>query len=142
MTNTWLTIHLSHQPSEPAYYILDQRISTCTFGSAQSCDYKTNDLSVGSTETKNTNQIFVNKISTLLYTLKRKPFFTLLFSCPSYSKCIKKLWNFHLHQQKIFWFLVLVLVSVDPTDRSKVLLKELKKNIKYGLQEYLTARLT
>ena len=27
-------------------------------------------------------------------------------SCPPYSKCIKKSSNFHLHQQKIFWFLV------------------------------------
>ena len=29
-----------------------------------------------------------------------------MFSCPPYSNCIKKLSNFHLHQQKIFWFLV------------------------------------
>ena len=38
--------------------------------------------------------------------LRKKTFFTLLLSCPPYSKCIKKLSNFHLHQQKIFWFLV------------------------------------
>ena len=31
-----------------------------------------------------------------------------MFSCPPYSKCLKKLSNFHLHQQNIFWFLVLV----------------------------------
>ena len=32
---------------------------------------------------------------------------------PPYSKCIKKLSNFHLRQQKIFWFLVLVFVSMQ-----------------------------
>jgi hypothetical protein len=30
------------------------------------------------------------------------------FCFPPHSKCIKKSLNFHLHQQKIFWFLVLV----------------------------------
>ena len=26
-----------------------------------------------------------------------------MFSCPPYSKCIKELSNFHLHQENIFW---------------------------------------
>ena len=63
-------------------------------------------------KTKTKNQIFfVADISTLLYTLKRRTrkLFSpskKMFSCPPYSKCIKKLLNFQLHQQKIFWFLV------------------------------------
>ena len=61
---------------------------------------------------KTKNQIFFVDNSIFLYTLNRedkKTFFPLLekmFSCPPYSKCIKKVWNFHLHQQKIFWLLV------------------------------------
>ena len=51
---------------------------------------------------------FVNNISTLLYTFKKKTVLPFCFLVPHYSKCIKKLSNFHLHQQKIFWFLVLV----------------------------------
>ena len=61
---------------------------------------------------KTKKQIFFVDNSIFLYTLNRedkKTFFPLLekmFSCPPYSKWIKKLSNFHLHQQKIFWYLV------------------------------------
>ena len=38
----------------------------------------------------------------MLYALKKKTSSPLLFSCPPYSKCIKKSSNFDLHQLKIF----------------------------------------
>ena len=57
------------------------------------------------------NQIFVVVVAilTFLYTLKRRTrkLFSPskeMFSCAPYSKCIKKSLNFHLHQQKMFWF--------------------------------------
>ena len=65
------------------------------------------------TKTKNKKQNFFDiDTSTFLYTLKKenkKTFFSpskKMFSCPPYSKCIKKSSNFHLHEQKMFWFLV------------------------------------
>ena len=66
-------------------------------------------------KTKTKNLIFLLStsdlvdISTFLYTLNREDKNTFspskkMFSCPPYSKCIKKLFNFHLHQQKKFVF--------------------------------------
>ena len=41
-------------------------------------------------------------------------------ACPEailpYSKCMKKLWNLHLHQQKIFWFLVFSISPIQQID--------------------------
>ena len=86
---------------------------------------KTYDLSVGSTVTKNLklktkkSKIFVNNISSFLYTLEKKTFFTLLFPCPPYSKCIKKLVEFSFTPAKnILVFSFQFLVSVDPTEIS------------------------
>ena len=57
--------------------------------------------------------LFVGYTETKKLKLKTKfavvDIFTFIhFSCPLYSKCIKKSSNSYLHQQKIFWFLVLV----------------------------------
>ena len=57
-------------------------------------------------KTKTKNQIFLLITFRLCIHFKKEKHFPLLFSCPPYSKCIKRLLNFHLHQQKIFWFLV------------------------------------
>ena len=52
---------------------------------------------------KTENQIFLLIRFRLCYTLwKRKLVSPYFFLFPPYSKCIKKLLNFHLHQQKIF----------------------------------------
>ena len=40
MSDAWLTSRLSHRPSEPAYYIVDFRISSCF---CMSCIYVHND---------------------------------------------------------------------------------------------------
>ena len=70
---------------------------------------KTYDLSVGSTVTKNLklktkkSKFFVNNISTFLYTLEKKTFFTLLFPCPPYSKCIKKTCRIFIYTSKKYF---------------------------------------
>ena len=53
-------------------------------------------------------------------TNKKQNFFLLLFSFRPYSKCIKKLSNFHLHNKK-YWVLVFgicIWYLAYPTDRS------------------------
>ena len=89
----------------------------------------TNDLSIGSTETKyiklntKTQNIFccVNEnLTAFLYTLTT--FFSFCFLVPP-VKVYKKVIKFSFTKQKIFWVLVfsfMYLVSVDPMDRSLV----------------------
>ena len=87
------------------------------FGTLQCSVVVFNVLSFGYTETKYIKlklkiKILFFVISILLYTLKRgtRKLFSLLkkrFLVPLIPKCIKESSNFHLHQQKIVWFLVL-----------------------------------
>ena len=54
-------------------------------------------------KTKTKNNFFVNNISTLLYTLKKKTFFSFFFLVPPLFKVLKKVVKFSFTQQKIFW---------------------------------------
>ena len=69
-------------------------------------------------KTKTKNQIF---FSTLLYTLKKKTFFSpSVFLSPLFKAMYKKVVKFSFTKQKIFWVLVfsfMYLVSIDPMDR-------------------------
>ena len=69
----------------------------------------------------------------LFYTLwiertKNTPFLPLLKKCflvPPYSKCIKKLSNFHLNHQKIFWFLVFSFQFIQQIELMSVILMDI-----------------
>ena len=72
-----------------------------------------------------------------------------MFSCPPYSKCIKKSSNFHLHQQKIFWFLVLIFgfslsndyLEQQKTNRQRSHFKRKRKLTAFTIQiQYCTLR--